>query len=189
MSLPQVRIVEHRKTHMVFALKYIDKEECCRSESVRNIIRERNMLEHLDHPLVCNLRFAFADDAYMYMVLDLMLGGDLRFHLNRKNFTENAVRIWISELACALRYLHSKHVAHRDIKPDNILLDEAGHCHLTDFNVATIFDSNRPMTSHSGTLAYMAPEVFVNDGYGPGVDWWGLGIVFYECIYGRVCSI
>ena len=68
-----------------------------------------------------------------YIVLDLMTGGDLRFHISRKTFTEEAVRYWISELACALRYIHKQGIIHRDIKPDNILLDSEGHAHLADF--------------------------------------------------------
>ncbi len=104
-----------------------------RSESVRNIIRERRMLEHVNHPFICNLRYSFQDIEYMYLVVDLMSGGDLRFHISRKTFTEEAVRFWIAELGCALRYVHSQGIIHRDVKPDNVLLDADGHVHLTDF--------------------------------------------------------
>lgn len=62
-----------------------------------------------------------------------MSGGDLRFHISRKTFTEDAVRFWISELGCALRYIHGQGIIHRDVKPDNVLLDADGHVHLTDF--------------------------------------------------------
>lgn len=68
-----------------------------------------------------------------YLVVDLMNGGDLRFHISRKTFTEEAVRFWISELGCALRYIHGQGIIHRDVKPDNVLLDSDGHVHLTDF--------------------------------------------------------
>lgn len=69
----------------------------------------------------------------MYLVVDLMSGGDLRFHISRKTFTEDAVRFWIAELGCALRYIHGQNIIHRDVKPDNVLLDADGHVHLTDF--------------------------------------------------------
>ena len=68
-----------------------------------------------------------------YLVVDLMNGGDLRFHISRKTFTEDAVRFWMAELACALRYIHGQGIVHRDLKPDNVLLDSEGHVHLADF--------------------------------------------------------
>ena len=94
------------------------------------------------------------------------MGGDLRFHINRKTFSEEAVRFWIAEVACALKHLHSRGIIHRfvsfdemsnsrDVKPDNILLDLEGHAHLADFNVATYLQPNRKLTGRSGTAAYM----------------------------------
>ncbi|OAA61060.1 Protein kinase-like domain protein [Niveomyces insectorum RCEF 264] len=181
----KVRIVERKDTGLAFALKYIRKDEVVRSESVRNIIRERRMLEHVNHPFICNLRYSFQDIEYMYLVVDLMSGGDLRFHISRKTFTEEAVQFWIAELGCALRYVHSQGIIHRDVKPDNVLLDSDGHVHLTDFNVASDVVSGRILTSKSGTLAYLAPEVYSGRGYDFRADWWSLGVTFYECIYNK----
>ncbi|KAF8852077.1 kinase-like protein [Acephala macrosclerotiorum] len=181
----KVRIVERKDTNLQFALKYIRKDEVVRSESVRNILRERRMLEHLNYQFICNLRYSFQDIEYMYLVVDLMNGGDLRFHISRKTFTEEAVRFWIAELGCALRYIHKQGIIHRDIKPDNVLLDSEGHIHLADFNVASDFTPGKPLTSKSGTLAYLAPEVYKGHGYSCGADWWSLGVLFYECIYNK----
>ncbi|KAF2494833.1 kinase-like protein [Lophium mytilinum] len=181
----KVRIVEEKHSGLTFALKYIRKDEVVRSESVRNIIRERRMLEHLNHPFLCNLRFSFQDIEYLYIVVDLMNGGDLRFHISRKTFTEEAVRFWIAQLGCAVRYIHQQGIVHRDIKPDNVLLDSDGHVHLADFNVASDFTPHKALTSKSGTLAYLAPEVYEGKGYSCEVDWWSLGVLFYECIYNK----
>ncbi|KAK0629186.1 kinase-like domain-containing protein [Bombardia bombarda] len=181
----KVRIVERKDTNLSFALKYIRKDEVVRSESVRNIIRERRMLEHVNHPFICNLRYSFQDIEYMYLVVDLMTGGDLRFHISRKAFTEEAVRFWIAELGCALKYIHGQNIIHRDVKPDNVLLDADGHVHLTDFNVASDIVPGRVLSSKSGTLAYLAPEVYAGNGYDVRADWWSLGVLFYECIYNK----
>ena len=62
-----------------------------------------------------------------------MNGGDLRFHISRKAFTEDTIRFWMAELGCALRYIHNQGIVHRDLKPDNVLLDSEGHVHLADF--------------------------------------------------------
>ncbi|KAI6083606.1 kinase-like protein [Hypoxylon rubiginosum] len=180
----KVRIVERKDTNLSFALKYIRKDEVVRSESVKNIIRERDMLQRVNHPFICNLRYSFQDIEYMYLVVDLMSGGDLRFHISRKTFTEDAVRFWIAELGCALRYIHKEGIIHRDVKPDNVLLDADGHVHLTDFNVASEW-TGKPLSSKSGTLAYLAPEVYAGRGYDIRADWWSLGVLFYECIYNK----
>lgn len=115
-----------------------------------------------------------------------MLGGDMRFHLERRGFVpEESVKFWIAELACALEYLHRQRIAHRDIKPDNILLDEQGHAHLTDFNVAIHYSEHRQHTSVAGSLAYMAPEMVGKSGYSWQVDWWSLGATAYELLFGK----
>jgi len=118
--------------------------------------------------------------------LDLMLGGDLRFHYERKgSLGEEAVRFYIAELSSALVYLHSKHIIHRDVKPDNVLLDIAGHAHLTDFNVAVHFEEGVPLSSVAGTIYYMAPEIIRRKGYTWTADWWSLGATAYEILFGR----
>lgn len=81
-----------------------------------NIIQERRLLEEIDSPFVCNLRYAFQDDENLFMVLDLMLGGDLRFHLDRVgHLKEDVVRFYVCEMALALDYLHSKGIVHRSV--------------------------------------------------------------------------
>ncbi|PAV65183.1 hypothetical protein WR25_14512 [Diploscapter pachys] len=131
------------------------------------------------------------DKDYMYMVSDLLLGGDLRFHLNQQGkFAEDRAKLYICEISLAVEYLHKNHIIHRDIKPENILLDDQGHAHLTDLNLATKLEDDQLATSFSGTRPYMAPEIYgcaVGDvtGYNDRVDWWSLGVTFYEMLRGR----
>ncbi|KAI8364247.1 kinase-like domain-containing protein [Blakeslea trispora] len=177
--------VQHVKRKELYALKVINKERCIQLDAVNNMIRERTILECIDHPLICNMRFAFQDSLSLYMTMDLMSGGDLRSHL-KQDHHEHVIRFWMAELVCAIKYLHSQGIVHRDIKPDNILLDQEGHVHLGDFNIACHLPNKkqRPLTSLSGTAVYFAPEMFKGSGYCEDIDWWSLGITFYECIYG-----
>ncbi|KAJ2058343.1 hypothetical protein GGI17_005119 [Coemansia sp. S146] len=185
-SFGKVRIVEHRDSNKAYALKYISKATCIRMKAHSNTVRERDMLEEIDHPFVVNLRFSFQDEFSMFMVMDLMIGGDLRFHMMRRRFVEGVIKFWIAELACAIHYLHTSHnIVHRDIKPDNILMDHRGHVALTDFNIATRITNNTPHYSVAGTANYMAPEVVSGSGYTFSIDWWSLGVVMYECVYGK----
>ncbi|KAF4013146.1 hypothetical protein G4228_004564 [Cervus hanglu yarkandensis] len=134
--------------------------------------------------------YSFQDEEDMFMVVDLLLGGDLRYHLQQNvHFTEGDVKLYICELALALEYLQRYHIIHRDIKPDNILLDEHGHVHITDFNIATVVKGAEKASSMAGTKPYMAPEVFQvyvdgGPGYSYPVDWWSLGVTAYELLRG-----
>ncbi|KAI0343168.1 kinase-like protein [Trametopsis cervina] len=182
----KVRVVQHKQTRDLYALKYINKTKCVRMKAVANIIQERRLLEEIDHPFVVNLRYAFQDDENCFFVLDLMLGGDLRFHLERLgSLTEETVRFYVAEIASALAFLHDKRIIHRDLKPDNILLDERGHAHITDFNIAVHYSERRLLTGVAGSMAYMAPEILAKKGYTYTVDWWSLGVCAYELIFGR----
>ncbi|KAJ3229085.1 hypothetical protein HDU81_005670 [Chytriomyces hyalinus] len=181
----KVRIVEHKKTKVRYALKYINKAEVAELGLANNMLRERKLLQECDNPFICNLRYAFQDDMHLLMVLDLKLGGDLEFHLRANGyFTEERSKFYFSEIACGIQYLHSLKIVHRDLKPGNVLLDEFGHASLTDFNIACHYNAEKPMTSRSGTLAYMAPEVVNKAGYLNSIDWWSLGIMTFEMLYG-----
>ncbi|KAJ7333630.1 Serine/threonine-protein kinase 32C [Desmophyllum pertusum] len=184
----KVCIVQKKDTKAMYAMKYMNKYACIKKDAVRNVLRELEILKFLEHPFLVNLWFAFQDEEDMFMVVDLLLGGDIRYHLQQvTKFDEPRVKLYLCELGSALGYLRSKKIIHRDLKPDNLLLDEKGHVHLTDFNIATILEDGKLATSMSGTKPYMAPEIFATacediPGYSFGVDWWSLGVCIYEIL-------
>ncbi|CAK6436025.1 unnamed protein product [Pipistrellus nathusii] len=189
-SFGKVCIVQKRDTEKMYAMKYMSKQQCIERDEVRNVFRELEILQEIEHVFLVNLWYSFQDEEDMFMVVDLLLGGDLRYHLQQNvQFSEDTVRLYICEMALALDYLRSQHIIHRDVKPDNILLDEQGHAHLTDFNIATIIKDGERATALAGTKPYMAPEIFqsfVNGGTGYSfeVDWWSVGVMAYELLRG-----
>uniref|UniRef100_A0A8C6N2K2 Serine/threonine-protein kinase 32C n=1 Tax=Mus spicilegus TaxID=10103 RepID=A0A8C6N2K2_MUSSI len=189
-SFGKVCIVQKRDTEKMYAMKYMNKQQCIERDEVRNVFRELEILQEIEHVFLVNLWYSFQDEEDMFMVVDLLLGGDLRYHLQQNvQFSEDTVRLYICEMALALDYLRSQHIIHRDVKPDNILLDEQGHAHLTDFNIATIIKDGERATALAGTKPYMAPEIFhsfVNGGTGYSfeVDWWSVGVMAYELLRG-----
>nr|CAB3266651.1 serine/threonine-protein kinase 32A [Phallusia mammillata] len=189
-SFGKVCIVKRKKTASeVYAMKYMSKSVCWKQNMIDHVLRELEILSKVEHPFLVNLWFTFQDDEDIFMVSDLLLGGDLRYHIQKGvQFTIDDVRIYVCELASVLEYLESKNIVHRDIKPDNILLDEKGHPHLTDFNIATVLTDQHPTSNHfAGTKPYAAPEVFKaglreGEGYKYEVDWWSLGVTMYEVL-------
>ncbi|EEB08551.1 AGC/YANK protein kinase Ppk33 [Schizosaccharomyces japonicus yFS275] len=178
-----VRIIKHKGTKEKFALKKIVKKEKSPKQMVK-LRRECEILRELSNPLVCQLRDSFEDNNSVYIITDLMSGGDLRYHISQHRFEERVLQFWLAEIAAAILYIHSRNIIHRDIKPDNILLDHLGHCHLADFNVAQKVDPEQPVaTGVAGTPAYMAPEFFFFQQCSFEADWWSLGVVMYECFH------
>nr|XP_019594688.1 PREDICTED: serine/threonine-protein kinase 32A isoform X1 [Rhinolophus sinicus]XP_019594690.1 PREDICTED: serine/threonine-protein kinase 32A isoform X1 [Rhinolophus sinicus] len=188
-SFGKVCIVQKNDTKKMYAMKYMNKQKCVERNEVRNVFKELQIMQGLEHPFLVNLWYSFQDEEDMFMVVDLLLGGDLRYHLQQNvRFQEVTVKLFICELAMALDYLQSQRIIHRDMKPDNILLDEHGHVHITDFNIAALLPRETSITTMAGTKPYMAPEMFNSRreaGYSFAVDWWSLGVTAYELLRGR----
>ena len=106
-----------------------------------------------------NIKYAFQDRENLYLVSDLLTGGDLRFHIGkRKRFTENETRFMMGCLILGLEYMHTQNVLHRDIKPENIIMEENGYLRITDFGISKMWRQDNNMDT-SGTPGYMAPEI------------------------------
>lgn len=177
----------------LFAMKYLNKAACIKRDFVDNVNQEIMILRRLHHDFIVNLWYTFQDEEDFFIVVDLLLGGDLRYHLSKHVvFGDNDVKLYAIEMASVLDYLKSKCIIHRDIKPENILLDEKGHAHLTDFNVAVCLKSQDSLANgFAGTKPYVAPEVCQSKlkmckGYSYSVDWWSLAVTLYEVLRHKV---
>ena len=177
--------IQSKKTKQVFALKEMSKLKIIDKKSEKSINTEREFLSKLNHPFIVNMHYAFQDKDNLYLVMDMLSGGDLRYHVSRyRKFSEEQTRFFIANMVYALQYIHSHNVIHRDIKPENLVLDEKGYVRITDFGIAK---ENLPDNSSetSGTPGYMAPEVMKAKNHSFPVDFFAIGVIGYEFMLGR----
>ena len=160
-------------------VKIIDR----RSE--KSIKGEREFLSKLHHPFIVNMACAFQDYENLYLVMDLLTGGDLRYHLCRLHrFSEDETKFFIACLLLGLEYIHGNNIIHRDIKPENLVCEENGYIRITDFGVAKIVKEENSSET-SGTPGYMAPEVLFAQNHSFPVDFFAIGVMGYEFMYGE----
>ena len=177
--------VEHKKTKVTYALKEMEKVRIINKRSVQSVMNERRLLAMIRHPFIVNMQFAYQDREKLFLIMDLMPGGDLRYHIGKqKRFSEIQTKFFISCILCSLEYLHENAIIHRDIKPENLVLDYKGYVHLTDFGIARIW---QPENKHetSGTPGYMAPEVICRQNHSVISDYFALGVIVYEFMTGK----
>ena len=176
--------VKLKKTNEYFALKEMFKVKVIDRRSEFSIMSERNLLSKLKHPFIVNMHFAFQDFSKLYLVMDLLPGGDLRYHIaKKKTFTEQETKFFISNLILSLEYIHSQKIIHRDIKPENLVLDSKGYVRLTDFGIAKINEKDNSSET-SGTPGYMAPEVILIQNHSYAADFFALGVIGFEFMMG-----
>ena len=149
-------------------------------------LAERNVLSLSNHPFIVKLNYAFQSATKLYFVMEYCPNGDLAKHLLfEKRFKEPRAKFYICEVILALENLHKRDVIFRDLKPDNVMLDEEGHCKLTDFGLSKEgVKENVYAKSFCGSVAYLAPEMLKKQGHGKAVDWYLLGVLFYEMLVG-----
>ena len=185
-SFGEVYLVEKVGTKTFYAMKVLSKAKITSQNLVKYALTERKVLSSVNHPFIVRLHFAFQSTSKLFLVLDYCAGGDLSEYLRKeKKFTEDRARIYVSEILLALEYLHKKDIIFRDLKPDNVVLDNDGHALLTDFGLSKegVYD-NQGAKSFCGSLAYLAPEMIRRTGHGKSVDWYLLGVLLYEMLVG-----
>ena len=209
----EVRVVRNKLTGEVLAMKKMIKSEMINKNQVMHVRSERNALSIADNPWIVDLKYSFQDDNNLYLAMEYLPGGDLMTILMKRDILpEYEARFYIAETILAVDSVHKINYIHRDIKPDNVLIDRSGHVKLSDFGLckhsqisdgssntkkisdeeckrlstrSTEFKKKREMAySTVGTPDYIAPEVFSKQGYTETADWWSIGVIFYEMIVG-----
>ena len=137
-GLNSYRLVQKIDTGHIYAMKVLRKREMVEKDQLAHVRAERDILVEADHQWVVKMFFSFQDPLNLYLVMEFLPGGDLMTLLMKEDtLTEDAAQFYVVETALAIEYIHSLGFIHRDIKPDNLLLDSRGHVKLSDFGLCT----------------------------------------------------
>uniref|UniRef100_A0AAR2KQC9 G protein-coupled receptor kinase n=1 Tax=Pygocentrus nattereri TaxID=42514 RepID=A0AAR2KQC9_PYGNA len=184
----EVCATQARASGKMYACKKLEKKRVKKRNGETLALNEKQALEKVNSRFVVSLAYAYETKGALCLVLTLMNGGDLTFHIynmGSSGFSKERVQFYAAEILCGLDHLHKHSIVYRDLKPDNILLDDYGHIRISDLGLAVILAEGQLVRGKVGTAGYMAPEVIKNEYYSFSPDWWGLGCLIYEMTAGR----
>lgn len=183
-----VSAVQKIDSHAIFAMKEMAKRQVKHQQSEWVCVNERKVLAKMKSPFVLNLKYSFHTSENLYLIFDMCSGGDLKFHLRNEKmrcFSLERARFYAAEVLLGLEHIHSLNIVYRDLKPTNILLDEAGHCVISDLGLTVHLKKNKLIKHLAGTAGYWAPEILQKAGTYKTSDYWSFGVMLYEMILGR----
>ena len=181
----KVCLVQYKSTKKYYAMKIMKKNIILEHDQVSHTLLEKKILQNLNYQFLVGMHFCFQTQERIYFVMNFIRGGELFNHLhNCKFFPEEKAKFYSAIIGLALEYLHTHGIVYRDIKPDNILIDEDGYLKLADFGMAKMLKDKEKAFSLCGTPEYFAPEIITREGHNKSADWWSYGILLYEMLYG-----
>lgn len=184
----KVILCREKASGHLYAIKILKKEVIIQKDEVAHTLTENRVLRTTSHPFLISLKYSFQTADRLCFVMEYVNGGELFFHLSRERiFSEDRTRFYGAEIISALAYLHEEGIIYRDLKLENLLLDKDGHIKIADFGLCKEdITYGRTTKTFCGTPEYLAPEVLEDNDYGRAVDWWGIGVVMYEMMCGRL---
>ncbi|XP_027205019.1 AKT serine/threonine protein kinase [Dermatophagoides pteronyssinus] len=184
----KVILCREKKSGSLYAIKVLKKEVIIEKDEVAHTLTENRVLRYTKHPFLISLKYSFQTEDLLCFVMEYVNGGELFFHLtHERKFTESRTRFYACQIILALDYLHNRGIIYRDLKLENLLLDNEGNIKIADFGLCKEeITYGRTTKTFCGTPEYLAPEILDDTDYGRAVDWWGLGVAMYEMIIGRL---
>ncbi|OAY81412.1 CBL-interacting protein kinase 23 [Ananas comosus] len=188
-TFAKVKFARNVETEENVAIKILDKEKILRHKMIAQIKREISTMKLIRHPNVIRMYEVMASKTKIYIVLELVTGGELFDKIaSRGRLKEDEARKYFQQLINAVDYCHSRGVCHRDLKPENLLLDNSGHLKVSDFGLSALPQQVREdglLHTTCGTPNYVAPEVIKNKGYdGAKADLWSCGVILFVLMAG-----
>jgi len=184
----KVILCREKSSNHLYAIKILKKEVIIKKDEVEHTMTENRVLQSTRHPFLIGLKYSFTTQDRLCFVMEYVNGGELFFHLSRdRQFSEDRTKFYGAEIICAIEYLHKRGIIYRDLKLENLLLDKDGHIKIADFGLCKEdIQWGKTTKTFCGTPEYLAPEVLEDNDYGRAVDWWGVGVVMYEMMVGRL---